>query len=83
MMPESAGMHYFFHQAKETPSSRPPIILIHGAGGSHLSWHPYIRRLKGETVYTLDLPGHGFRKARGRQSIDEYADDVVKFMDRL
>ncbi|MCL4273416.1 MAG: alpha/beta fold hydrolase [Anaerolineales bacterium] len=80
-MPALAGMHYFVHLAEETTPSRPPVILIHGAGGSYLTWHPYIRRLKDETVYALDLPGHGQSEGDGRQSIDEYADDVIRFMD--
>lgn len=80
-MPALTGMHYFVHLAEETTPNRPPVILIHGAGGSYLTWHPYIRRLKDETVYALDLPGHGGSEGAGRQSIDEYADDVFRFMD--
>lgn len=57
------------------------MILIHGAGGSFLSWHPNIRRLEGETVYTLDLPGHGESQGAGRGSVREYASDVLQFME--
>lgn len=78
-MPVSASLHYFVQRTEN--SNRPPVILIHGAGGSHLSWHPYIRRLNGETVHALDLPGHGQSEGEGRQSIEEYAEDVVRFMD--
>lgn len=75
-------MHYFVHlNTIGMPSVRPPLILIHGAGGSHLSWHPHIRRLRGETVYTLDLPAHGRSDGEGRQSIEAYAEDVIRFMD--
>ncbi len=74
-------MHYFVHRAEETTPSRPPILMIHGAGGSSLTWHPHVRRLRGETVYAPDLPGHGQSEGDGRQSIGEYADDVVRFMD--
>mgnify|MGYP001150923554 CR=1 FL=1 len=28
--------------------ARPPVILIHGAGGSHLHWPAEIRRLRGQ-----------------------------------
>jgi pimeloyl-ACP methyl ester carboxylesterase len=78
-MPVSAGLHYFVQRTED--SNRPPVILIHGAGGSYLTWHPYIRRLRDETVYTLDLPGHGQSEGAGRQSIEEYAEDVINFMD--
>lgn len=79
-MPFVQGIHYLFHQPKEIHPSRPPLILIHGAGGSFLSWHPYLRRLPGETVYVLDLPGHGESHGEGRQSVKNYADDVLTFL---
>ena len=72
-------LHHIFHSPK-IPNRRPPLILIHGAGGSFLSWHPHLRRLDGETVYTLDLPGHGESDGRGKQSIRDYAEDVFVFM---
>lgn len=40
-------------------ASSHPTILLHGLGGSHLSWPPQLRRLPGQTIYALDLPGHG------------------------
>jgi pimeloyl-ACP methyl ester carboxylesterase len=80
-MPASAGLHYFVHEGKDRNPKRPPIILIHGAGGSYLSWSPQIRRLAGEKIYAPDLPGHGQSEGTGRQSIEEYADDVINFMD--
>jgi pimeloyl-ACP methyl ester carboxylesterase len=79
-MPFAQGIHYTFHQPKEPNPSRPPLILIHGAGGSFLSWHPYLRRLQGETVYALDLPGHGETQVAGRQSVHDYAEDVLTFL---
>lgn len=82
-MPDLTGIHYFFHPAEEGNPKRPPVLLIHGAGGNHLSWHPYIRRLRGETVYTLDLPGHGLSQPPGRQTVDGYADDILQFMNEL
>jgi pimeloyl-ACP methyl ester carboxylesterase len=82
-MPSIQEIHYIFHQPKEPSFSRPPLILIHGAGGSFLSWHPYLRRLQNESVYTLDLPGHGESEREGRGSIEDYADDVSTFMDNL
>jgi len=38
----------------------PALLLIHGSGGSRLSWRPQIRGLDREiNVAALDLPGHG------------------------
>jgi len=77
------GIHYALHQPKEIDPSRPPLLLMHGAGGNFLSFHPYLRRLANERVYTLDLPGHGQSEGQGRKSIEEYAEDTARFMDAL
>lgn len=82
-MPTTTKLYYFAHEAEDQTATRPPVILIHGAGGTHLSWPPQIRRLADEKIYALDLPGHGKSEDAGRQSIDEYADDVIAFMDEL
>lgn len=73
------SLHFITHTS-QTDSRRPPLILIHGAGGSFLSWHPRLRRMPGETVFTLDLPGHGKSAGKGRQSIHAYAEDVLNFL---
>jgi pimeloyl-ACP methyl ester carboxylesterase len=82
-MPTTTELYYFAHEAEEQIDTRPPVILLHGAGGIHLSWPPQIRRLAGEKVYAPNLPGHGKSEGAGRQSIDEYADDVLAFMKEL
>ena len=58
----------------------PPLVLIHGAGGDHLSWPPEIRRMLGVRVFTLDLPGHGKSKGPGLQSVSDYAESVIGFL---
>ena len=47
-MPLAAGLYYFVHEPDNV--ARPPVILIHGAGGHHLYWPPQIRRLQGERI---------------------------------
>ena len=39
--------------------SHYPVVLLHGSGGSHMAWPSDIRRLSGQRVIALDLPGHG------------------------
>lgn len=41
--------------------SRPPIVLVHGAGNSSLVWLPWLRELgeRGWDVHAVDLRGHG------------------------
>jgi pimeloyl-ACP methyl ester carboxylesterase len=82
-MPIAAGLYYFSHEPQDASAKRPPVILIHGAGGTCLSWPPQIRRLAGERVYALDLPGHGQSEGTGRHFVDEYAADVIAFMKEL
>jgi pimeloyl-ACP methyl ester carboxylesterase len=79
-MPLAAGLYYF---ANEEDWSRPAVILIHGAGGSHLNWPPEIRRMEGQRIYAIDLPGHGKSEGIGRQAIEDYARAVLDFMDVL
>ena len=59
---------------------RPPVLLVHDAGGEHLSWPAEIRLLPRTRVYTLDLPGHGRSEGLGRQYIEDYARCIEEFM---
>ncbi len=61
----------------------PPVVLIHGAYGSHLDWPAALRRMKGARVLALDLPGHGKSAKPGRNTISDYAGDVLRFLDAL
>src|SRR5512136_2375769 len=58
----------------------PPVVLIHGTGGNHLSWPPEVRRLSGYRIYALDLGGHGKSEGRGHQSIGAYASQVIDWL---
>lgn len=80
-MSQSAGLFFFAHGVEKI--ARPPIVLIHGAGGTHLHWSPQARRVPGQRIYAIDLPGHGKSGGVGSQSIDEYARNVVNFLDEL
>lgn len=80
-MPISNGIYYFAHD--ESNWARPAVILLHGAGGNHLFWPPEIRHLAGQRIYALDLPSHGKSEGISRQSISDYAESVLGFMDSL
>lgn len=54
----------------------PPLVLVHGAGGTHMHWPPGLRRLPGRAVYALDLPGHGRSPGPGRHTIEGYVQVV-------
>jgi len=59
------------------------LVLVHGAGGSHLDWPAPLRRLTGANVYALDLPGHGRSEGTGRSSVAAYRDFLFAFLDAL
>jgi pimeloyl-ACP methyl ester carboxylesterase len=80
-MPTAAGLYYFGHQTDDP--ARLPVVMIHGAGGTHLYWPPQVRRLSGYRVYALDLPGHGRSEGIGEQSIQGYVRSVQAFADAL
>jgi pimeloyl-ACP methyl ester carboxylesterase len=80
-MPSAAGLYYFAHGADDF--TRPPVILIHGAGGHHLYWPPQVRRLHGQRILAVDLPGHGKSEGLGHHSIDDYAAEVAEFVKAL
>jgi pimeloyl-ACP methyl ester carboxylesterase len=78
-MPQAHGIYYCVSQSNRSPSG-PPVVLIHGAGASHLFWPAELRRLSGHTVYTLDLPGHGKSVGIGQHSIEAYTGKVIDFL---
>jgi len=74
---------FYTDSQKDLTAHRLPLILIHGAGGSHLSWPPHLRRLADERVIALDLPGHGRSSGPGCVSIGAYRDILRDFVDAL
>lgn len=64
-------------------NDRPALLVIHGAGGSRLSWPRSIRFIEGWRVLTVDLPGHGRSEGAGRSSAAEYAADLLALLEAL
>lgn len=81
-MPVVSNIYYYLFEGSEE-GLHPPVVLLHGAGGTHLYWPWEIRRLPGYRVFALDLPGHGKSSGRGRQSIAAYADAILEWMEGL
>lgn len=80
-MPVASGLYYFAHGSEDL--SRPPVILIHGAGGHHLFWPPQIRRIPNQRIFAVDLPGHGKSEGIGHHTIDEYTSEIIGFIKAL
>jgi pimeloyl-ACP methyl ester carboxylesterase len=48
---------------------RPPMVLVHGLGGSHLNWVSVAPKLAEHTrVIAIDLPGFGLTPTAGRSA---------------
>ena len=77
-MPFNTNIYYRYSQ--EGDGETPPVVLIHGAGGTHLHWPAQIRRLPGYRVYALDLPGHGQSEGRGYQTIEAYCQSILEWL---
>jgi len=77
------ALNIYYHSSKKDGGSHLPVVLIHGAGGSHLSWPHEIRRHPNLRIFTIDLPGHGKSGGHGLQSIDAYADSVLDWMESI
>ena len=61
--------------------SGPPLLLIHGLGGTGQSWEPIAGRLAQERELILvDLPGHGQTPALPETTIATYADALEAFV---
>lgn len=62
---------------------RPPVVMIHGAGGTHIDWPAELRRMPEANAIIPDLPGHGRSKVMMRASISAYAADMIGLLDTL
>src|SRR6202012_5542909 len=63
------------------PAGVPPIVMVHGLGGSHLNWVRIARPLaERNRVIAIDLPGFGFSPAAGRRTTIEAN---TKILDRF
>lgn len=81
-MPNTVNIYYHLHEGGREGLT-PSIVLIHGAGGTHLYWPSEVRRLPGYRVYAPDLPGHGKSGGRGMQSIADYSNALINWLDAM
>ena len=73
------------HTQRRSGSAGPPLLMLHGIGGSLDSWSPLLTALVGREIVMLDSPGAG-RSAVPRgplrmPAIADYAADVVRALE--
>ena len=76
-------MSTVLHFTESKGKGEPPLILIHGAGGTHLHWPPELRRLPDGRVLAVDLPGHGQSEGTSCATVVEFAAAIVSWLDSL
>jgi len=73
-----------FHIDWSPPDQRgSPLVLVHGAGGSHGHWPREAQALPGRRVISVDLPGHGGSPGPARRAVADYARDLLGLLDAL
>lgn len=79
-------VHYLRYPAQDGgPGDRPPFLLVHGLGGSHVNWTALAPLLAAHgEVFVLDLIGHGRTPPAGRvSSLAVNAELVSRFLDEV
>ena len=74
---------YNWHIQDTRETNKPIVLLLHGTGASTHSWQHLIPMLKSTfRVVAIDLPGHGFTKAKdhNRSSLNLMSDDILSLL---
>lgn len=62
----------------------PPVVLVHGLGGTSHVWHGVMQALKQHHhVIAMDLRGHGRSGGKGKFTIEGWSKDVHKLIRHL
>lgn len=80
---EVAGRQAHYVVRQPIPTREPPVLFVHGAGGTHQHWLYQVRDLSPSCVYAVDLPGHGRSDGPGHDSIQTYTEWVLAFLDAV
>ncbi len=80
-----ASQQLFFEDVH--PENKDPLatlLLVHGAGGSHLSWRRQVEGISDKfRIIAVDLPGHGQSEGGGEATVSGYVRYVVGLMESL
>lgn len=81
-MPHSADIFYR-HYPGDGEGFGHAVILLHGGGSTHMGWPSELRRIRGQNIYALDLPGHGKSKNPACFSMAGLVDQLHGFINRM
>jgi len=76
----------YYISSDEIDNSKPTLLLLHGAGQSHLTWKYQVESLSSLNDFNFlipDLTGHGKSKGEGLKSVSEYTEFAKKLIDEL
>ena len=83
---KSVSWRYQFVQIEEQVTKNPPVLLIHGTGGTLETWNALVdeftKRKKGKLLI-FDLPGHGGSKCKeseGVSTLSEIAREISELL---
>ncbi len=79
----AAEVAYRVHRGGGSDPGPPPLVFIHGAGGSSLHWPPQLRRLPDLEVFALDLPGHGESPGPSTDTIAGKVEAVLRWKEAV
>lgn len=76
-------MTVYVHSGGSPTASGHPVVFLHGAGGDHTVWRFQARRLAHHDFQVLapDLPGHGRSGGEPYESIEDWGEWLVSFLD--
>ncbi len=80
-----ASRKLFFRDVQpENDEPLATLLLVHGAGGSHLTWRRQSEELADRfRIIAVDLPGHGLSEGDGETTVGGYVQAVVELMELL
>lgn len=77
-------LHLFERVAVEDQGEGPPVVCVHGLGGSSNTWTPMMSGLARHRVLRIDLPGSAMSsRVEGALSIERFVAAVAQVCDRL
>lgn len=82
-MPTITVQGQTLYYARQKGNTDTVLVLVHGAGGSHVDWPIALRRWPATAVYALDLPGHGRSPLPACTTVGDYATTVLGFIEAL